>query len=43
MMFDDMRHELIGEIGREAVWELLRDFILGMEELPSDQIQASLI
>ena len=40
LLYEDMRHEILNEIGKEKVWEDMRDFILDMAEehgLPAEQ------
>ena len=40
LLYEDMRHEILNEIGKERVWEDMRDFILDMAEehgLPFEQ------
>ncbi len=40
LLYEDMRHEILNEIGKEKVWEDMRDFVLDMAEehgLPRDQ------
>ncbi|MBO5518019.1 MAG: alpha/beta fold hydrolase [Firmicutes bacterium] len=40
LLYEDMRHEILNEIGKEKVWEDMRDFVLDMAEehgLPQDK------
>ena len=40
LLYEDMRHEILNEIGKERVWEDMRDFVMDMAEehgLPADQ------
>ena len=40
LLYEDMRHEILNEIGKEQVWEDMRDFVVDMAEehgLPADQ------
>ncbi len=40
LLYEDMRHEILNEIGKEKVWEDMRDFVVDMAEehgLPADQ------
>ena len=40
LLYEDMRHEILNEIGKDRVWEDMRDFVMDMAEehgLPADQ------
>ena len=40
LLYEDMRHEILNEIGKQQVWEDMRDFVLDMAEehgLPREQ------
>ena len=40
LLYEDMRHEILNEIGKEQVWEDMRDFVVDMAEehgLPAEQ------